>query len=599
MLLDYLAGIVIFMLHSQASNKSIRPMRARPIAARSMAMNACMIGSKASSSIFNFNSKLNNLPYAIQRLNGTYTRNSAKTVVQDGALVTLSANQFGTSYDDVTGLYGYVPEPAATNLATNSDGAASTYTVSNVVDGTVVPGFNNGIAFSSNSVQRYAYKSCSLSAGVVYAVSVFVVMDDGGAPVVGKTTTTGDFSLVCDWGHIGQAAIVRKIGGSLYRVSSYYTAVTGGGGSACGVIKYIGQSARTFRVTGIQVETGYRATSYIPTTASTASRAADVLSIPLWVNNLKYSGELGNAYWSKTGCSITDNAVGTYDKIVESSGGTFHNIAAANIGAGIVQTLSFSAVPSGRDWVWCQIGTAVAYFNVSTGAIGTVNAPLTATITPDADGGYRCSVTHSNPTTTTLVIGAASGNAGASYSGDGSSGIAVGKVQLEPGATATTYRPTTATLASVANRNIPGFDSAGYTLFADMRKDSATSIALTPIDMSNQSITDRSQIYVTGNPGAYIAMTASSVAQALVSAVVPSGAARLRLAGSFAANNVLGAYNGTTMTADTSATMPSGLSLIHIGNRYDSAAQANSFIFTAGLIPQALTQAQINGLTTL
>ena len=92
------------------------------------------------------------LPAILTALNATYTRNSVKNVVQNGALVSLSANQFGTSYDPVAETYGYVPEPAATNLATNSDGNASTYTVSSVTDGTAVPGFTNGLAFGNNSV---------------------------------------------------------------------------------------------------------------------------------------------------------------------------------------------------------------------------------------------------------------------------------------------------------------------------------------------------------------------------------------------------------------------------------------------------------------
>jgi hypothetical protein len=231
--------------------------------------------------VFDFRNKMTALPPALQAMGATYTRNSEKRVVQDGALVTLAANQFGTSYDPVTGLYGYVPEPAATNLATNSDGAASTYTNrSNVADGSAVPGFTNGIAYGDASLNRFAYKPLSVTSGTVYSVSVFVIMDDGGAPIVGATSTTGDFSIINDSTGTGGVLLTRLIGSNVYRVSSSRTCGTTGTRNF-GIAKYTTQSARTFRTTGIQVEVGLRATSYIATDDSTKTRAIDVLAVPL------------------------------------------------------------------------------------------------------------------------------------------------------------------------------------------------------------------------------------------------------------------------------------------------------------------------------
>jgi len=243
------------------------------------------------------------LPAILTALNATYTRNSVKNVVQNGALVSLAANQFGTSYDPVAGTYGYVPEPAATNLCTNSDGAASTYTCSNTADGTAVTGFTNGIAFGDNSVQRSATKAISVTSGTVYSISFFVLMNDGNAPVVGTTNILGDFSIALN-GVIATTKLERLIGSSVYRVSASITA-SATASHAAGCIKYTGQSARTFRITGIQVETGLRATSYIATTGSTATRAADVLTVPLWINNVKDSQDFSTANWTRGGCTVT------------------------------------------------------------------------------------------------------------------------------------------------------------------------------------------------------------------------------------------------------------------------------------------------------
>lgn len=228
-----------------------------------------------------FSYKMLALPAYMTALGFTYTRNSPKTVYQNNALVTLAANQFGTTYDSVTGLHAFEAEPAATNLATNSAGAAATWTVSNVTDaGTPITGFAASLAFGDNSVTRTAYKSIVTTDGVTYTNSIFVQMDDGGAPVIGTTSTSGDFSLVLEGDVATANTLVKRIGTTnIYRVSASKAAVAPINNNN-GIAKYTTQSARTFRVVGIQVETGSRATSYIATAGATVTRAADVLSDP-------------------------------------------------------------------------------------------------------------------------------------------------------------------------------------------------------------------------------------------------------------------------------------------------------------------------------
>lgn len=238
-------------------------------------------GRMPSGLVVSFKTKMRGLPAALS--GAIYVRASAKTVHHDGAIVTLDTGEFGTTYDDTAGYYGFETEPAATNLSLNSAGAAATYTTSNVSDaGTPITGFAQSLAFGNNSVQRSATKPISVTSGTPYTISFYIQMDDGGAPVIGSTNTTGDFSFTLN-GVIGTTnPLVRKIGdtGTLYRVSAARTASATTSHEA-GITKFTGQSARTFRVVGIQVETGVRATSYIETAGSTATRAADPLVQPL------------------------------------------------------------------------------------------------------------------------------------------------------------------------------------------------------------------------------------------------------------------------------------------------------------------------------
>ncbi len=299
-----------------------------------------------------FSMRLTSLPFELQDLNATYTRNSVKNVVQNGALVQLAANQFGTSYDPVTGLYGYVPEPAATNLATNSDGNAATYTKLNTSNGTAVPGFTNGIYYSGGMAQQYAYKQLTLTAAASYSVSVFVIMDDGGVPVVGTSSSTGDFGLVIDSVIFAGAALVIPIGGGVYRVSASVASATGGAGRSNGLVKYNTQSARTFRITGIQIETGLRATSYIATAGSTVARAADVLTVPL-ANITGYS----SAGYTLAVDQRMDTVLAAATASVELSDGTSANRAYLAAGSGVnAQIVSASASSAQVSTVFGALG---------------------------------------------------------------------------------------------------------------------------------------------------------------------------------------------------------------------------------------------------
>ena len=178
-----------------------------------------------------------------------------------------------------------------TNLATNSEGAAATWsTASNVTDaGTSITGFGASLAFGDNSVGRTAYKTAVTVDATRYTISVFVQMDDGLAPVVGINATSGDFSLVIEGDVATLNATVQHIAGSLYRVSVGKVAVAPINNNN-GILKYTTQSARTFRVAGIQLEAGASASSYIPTAAAAVIRQPDVLtatSISPWFNALE------------------------------------------------------------------------------------------------------------------------------------------------------------------------------------------------------------------------------------------------------------------------------------------------------------------------
>jgi hypothetical protein len=171
-------------------------------------------------------------------------------------------------------------EGARTNIGVRSEPTvAQLATSSNVADATGFAsyGLSNGIAFGANSVQRHGYVGATLAISTQYTVSFFVVMDDGNAPVVGTGTTVGDFCVVINATIVNVAGNIqtRQIEGALYRITA--TATTGASiiSNSFGPIKYTTQSARTFKVSGYQLEQAAFASSYYRTTGSAAARSAD------------------------------------------------------------------------------------------------------------------------------------------------------------------------------------------------------------------------------------------------------------------------------------------------------------------------------------
>lgn len=118
------------------------------------------------------------------------------------------------------------------------------------VSAVAFPGFAGGVAFTGNSVTSNAYQSPGvLRTGVGVVFSFYIIMDDGEAPVALQSTSSGDFTVIVESSIVGLSRSVVHIAGALYRVDVTKPSTTGGSPSV-GVVKYTGQSSRTFRVTG-------------------------------------------------------------------------------------------------------------------------------------------------------------------------------------------------------------------------------------------------------------------------------------------------------------------------------------------------------------
>ena len=240
-----------------------------------------------------FNGPMLAMPYSLRRLGFTYTRNSAKTVYQNNALVTLAANQFGTTYDSVTGLHAFEAEPAATNLALNSilagGGAAPTSWTQPAGTGTSAPvasiygAASGAIAYlqTATAQRPVLNQEFSVSANTTYTLSVLIedvtgtVAANNAMQFIAPPAEATIAFQVCSANPLGGDASTINAGVLVVRLTVAATAGT----VSCRVgLGATSSATGTLQFSRPQFETGLRRTSWIATTGGTVTRAADVLS---------------------------------------------------------------------------------------------------------------------------------------------------------------------------------------------------------------------------------------------------------------------------------------------------------------------------------
>ena len=202
---------------------------------------------------------------------------------------------------------------------------------------------------------------------------------------------------------------------------------------------------------------------------------SDVANLAWRRNLLTYSEQFDNAAWAKNAASISANTLvapdgtTTADKVVENTATTApHRVQQtfAIVGTSIAASCYIKAAE--RTFAYIRIddasSTKFAWFNLSSGIVGTVNSGLTASIQSVGNDWYRCTAIYAAPAATnsgSFVIGASVTDGVQAYTGDGTSGILIWGAQLELGSVATDYQR----ISDVTTEVIERFPSA--TLYQD------------------------------------------------------------------------------------------------------------------------------------
>jgi hypothetical protein len=210
-------------------------------------------------------------------------------------------------------------EESCYNLISYSEGIISTYAINNYVTDAVVSiaGFDNSVYFGDNSLDRGIYKSISTTVvGSYYHFSFFIEMDDLGVPVIGQNSNSGDFSIIFNSNLIFSNHSLELVSGSTYLVKAF--GIIQVAGNYFGIGKYTSQSARKFKVSGMQVTPGSTLKPYLKTESRLnivridyiggATTCPSILIEPQRTNLILYSSDfnISLSFWSGS-ARVTSN----------------------------------------------------------------------------------------------------------------------------------------------------------------------------------------------------------------------------------------------------------------------------------------------------
>ena len=181
--------------------------------------------------------------------------------------------------------------------------------------------------------------------------------------------------------------------------------------------------------------------------ATTASRPV----LRARYNLLTYSEQFDNAGWTKGNTTVSANAIAapdgttTADLLYPSSSGTIRWIYQTLTSVSAIYTRSVYAKAQNKSIVYIDAtgaGTVLAYFNLSSGTVGTVSAGYTATITAVGSGWYRCTMTNSTAGIPSFsgIYGVADADGSTTVTANGTDGIYLWGAQFIPGSSAGTYQ---------------------------------------------------------------------------------------------------------------------------------------------------------------
>ena len=461
------------------------------------------------------------------------------------------------------------------------------------------------------------------------------------ASVYAKADSVNFIAIATDFGtRIGYFDLVNGITGTATNLISSSITSVGNGWYRCSIVAIALSDIRfypasingsTVSTTGSifiqnsQVVEGTSALTYQPTTTRlniprldySLGSCPNLLLEPQRTNLLTWSDDFSNVVWAKDRVTVSANAIvspngtTTADKVVDTlNGSTTYRIYNSTTLSAITYTQTFYAKAAEYNWCYVRIGNSLrAWFNIGTGVVGTVDPGLIASIESVGNGWYRIVTTITTATAGSGfgLIGLATDNGVETYTPTtGGMGIYVWGAQLEAGAYATSYIPTTSASVTrnadiVVNASATSIINSQQGTFYVNCKALFNGGSSRGISLSNGTYSNR--IAIVQSPTTNTLLVVLVIGNTFIVNQSISGYTQTnfnKVAISWGSGNFKIFINGTLSNSFTGLTMPTANLFTRIA--FDAGASFSEFEGQSNqmaLFPTPLTDTQCTQLTTL
>jgi hypothetical protein len=320
--------------------------------------------------------------------------------------------------------------------------------------------------------------------------------------------------------------------------------------------------------------------------------------------------------WGQVNVTITANTTASPDggtngdTLLINSAGASTGQTSQSFTAGSTITFSVFAKKNASNFLRVELGNIVScWWNLNTGETASNNAGSgnvlfsSKSIQAISNGWYRCVLTVTTSTVTTLLAGLYATDTDGNSSSINSS-IFLWGAQVEAGAFPTSYIPTTTTAltrsADVASVNTlsPWYNaSAGTTYFEGVSFDTATGSFPIAYQFNDGSANNRMQISRNNGSGAArMSVISGGVSQAAADATAWTLNATTKAALAYATNDFAIVANGGAVTTDTSGTVPTVTNVL-LGSQVTGGSNLNGYLRRITYYPLRLSNAQLQNLT--
>ena len=356
--------------------------------------------------------------------------------------------------------------------------------------------------------------------------------------------------------------------------------------------------------------------SGVPRIDYTGGGCGKLLLEPQRTNLVTYSEQFNNAAWTKFATSISANSTispdGTQnaDTLIADGSNSDRGLLSSGVASltiGTSYSTSIFAKANTNNFIQivgsgaAYLGTTYANFDLANGTIGSYGANVTPKIEDFGNGWYRCTMTATttnDTATNTYIIGLiTSATSPRGELNTLSTSVYIYGAEIEEGSYPTSYIPT---LSAASTR---GADSCSKTGISSLIGQTEGTMF---VEVTLQNIVDNKTLLRMGISYSHILQVIGQrvyaeswiggANQAEIFTTAFSEGDKVKIGYAYKANDYVLYVNGVQIGIDTSASVPSSVDILYVGNL--SGTQQHS-VEQALIFKTRLTNAQLAKLTTL